>query len=65
MFDLLKQYYETHRHVICPNCKHIFSFETPWNWLCAPHWFDKYRFTKCPRCRGWYWMEKTYWAKKK
>ena len=53
----MKDYFTKRNKFTCPKCGHHFEVSSFWDWLAAPHVFDKFRYVKCPKCKEKCWMK--------
>jgi DNA-directed RNA polymerase subunit RPC12/RpoP len=54
---MFKKYFEKRRKFKCPYCSADIELGL-WEWLKCPHFFDIWRYVKCPVCEIRLWMKR-------
>ena len=54
----MKKYFEKRNKFCCPVCGCNFTYRSIWAWLSRPHFFDIWRYNKCPECGVSNWMKR-------
>ena len=50
----MRKYFETHSTFKCKKCGHVYTIPF-WEWLFSMTLFDRWRYTKCSRCKKRNW----------
>ena len=54
----MKKYFVKRNKFQCPHCLADFEMPNFWLWLRCPHFFDVWRYVKCPVCGKKSWMKR-------